>query len=381
MSTQTLTRRMPAVPDFVGGLENSPDDIQVTTIDAPTAAWCENCPLVAEFSFSPGQFWAAASCLGLISTKLQSEKVSRVIYPSFQLFIRLSEISQLLWINLHIQRGAASTKVSLVLSSTQVFCLHPVKRPSTMFRWHRRRHNNNLRYNLAYGESDLEIWPENITEIILADHALRELKQREEALHHRVTALQKAKTLESDSSEFDNASEQLEKTRAQVPGKEYELYRAVSMLDPYFKHLHHDLRDNAQWFMRQDMVRDCSDRGGCCSRNCGCCSHRQLFKGTKGDGHCTTECWCCTVFRGFELSADEKEAISKDLRDRLKAEESGYLLTMANSFFCPLPKRWTPALERSNMVSNSPTTASTPSKSKSRWQRIFGRGSADEKND
>ncbi len=242
-----------------------------------------------------------------------------------------------------------------------------------MFRW--------LGYwSLEYSESRREIGPEKIIEIIVADHALRELKQREEALHHRVTALQKAKTLESDSSELDNTSEQLEKTRAQVPRKEYGLYRAVSMLDPYFKRLYDDLRDNAQWFMRQDMVRDCSDRGGCCSRNCVCCSHRQLFKRKKGDGHCTTECWCCTVFRGFELSADDKEEISKDLRVRLEAKTSGYLLTMANSFFCPLPKCPTPALKSSNMASNSSTTPSTPSKSKSRWQRKFGRGSADEKN-
>lgn len=150
------------------------------------------------------------------------------------------------------------------------------------------------------------------------------------------------------------------------------------MLDPYFKHLLDDLRRYAKWFMREEKVRDCSDRTGCCSRDCGCCSHRQLFKGNKGDGHCTTECWCCTVFRGLELSADDKEAISKDLRGRLKAEKSGYLLTMANCFFCPLPKRPTLAMKSSTTVSNSPT-ASTLSKSKSRWQRIFGRGSADEK--
>jgi hypothetical protein len=242
-----------------------------------------------------------------------------------------------------------------------------------MFRWLHSWHNSTLRYNLAYGQSDKEIGPEKIIEIILADHALRELKQREEALHHRVTALQKAKILESDSSELDNASEQLKRTRAQVPRMEYGLYRAVSMLDPYFKHLHDDLRRHAKWFMREEMVRDCSDRSGCCSRDCGCCSHRQLFKGNKGDGHCTTECWCCTVFRGFELSADDKEAISKDLRDRLKAEKSGYLLTMANCFFRPLPRK------PPTLAPKSSTTASTLSKSKSRWQRIFGRGSADEK--
>lgn len=223
-----------------------------------------------------------------------------------------------------------------------------------MFKWSCYFRGYTKLYFLEYGISQRQILPATIIEIILADHALRELKQREEALHHRLTALQKAKTLESDSSEFDNANEQLEKTRAQAPEKEYRLYRAVSMLDPYFKNLYDNLRDNAQWFMRQDMVRDCSDRGGCCSRDCGCCSHRQLFKGTKGDGHCTTECWCCTVFRGFELSAIEKEAFSKDLRVLLETKGSAYLLTMANCFFRPL-------------------------KSKSRWQRIFGRGSADEK--
>lgn len=54
----------------------------------------------------------------------------------------------------------------------------------------------------------------------------------------------------------------------------------MSMLDTYFKYLHDELRNNAQWYMRQDMVRDFSDRGGCCS-------HRQLFKAIRDDGHCT----------------------------------------------------------------------------------------------
>jgi hypothetical protein len=202
--------------------------------------------------------------------------------------------------------------------------------------------------------------------MLLAEYALRNLQQREEALNHRLIALQKAKAIESDNSELEKANELLEETRAQIPRKEYDLYRAVYMM-PYFLQKDYQLlRENEAWFMRKEMVQDCSDRGGCCSRGCGCCSQRHISKGKKGNGHCTTECWCCTVFRGFELSQDDKEAINKYLRIRLEHKKSPYLINIANSFFRFLPK---PPPE----TPETPTVAAMTSNPKSRWQEIFGR--------
>lgn len=163
---------------------------------------------------------------------------------------------------------------------------------------------------LSYGSQWIK--PEEVIDILLSEHVLRELKQREEALKYRIVAFQKAKEIQSeDDSELENANKQLKQTRSKVPMKEHVLYRAVSMLDSYFKGVHDNLRRDSQWFMRNDMVQDCADRGGCCSRACGCCSQRHQCHGGKGIGHCTTECWCCTIFRGFELSEDEKAEVSQ----------------------------------------------------------------------
>lgn len=70
--------------------------------------------------------------------------------------------------------------------------------------------NDNNRF-LKYG-SDY-VLRSKLTELFLAEHALRELIQREEWLHHKVIALKKAMVIESnensDTTEFDNANKQL----------------------------------------------------------------------------------------------------------------------------------------------------------------------------
>lgn len=235
------------------------------------------------------------------------------------------------------------------------------------------------RYLLFY-RSD-SIGPGDIIKLLLAEHALRELKQREEALNHRVTALQKAKAIEPDSCELEEVNKQLEETRLQFPRKEHDLYGAVSMLTSSLKQDYDSLRCNTTWFMRKEMVQDCSDRGGCCSRKCGCCSQRYLSKGTKGDGHCTTECWCCTAFRGFEMSKEDKMEMAKDFQSRLEREKSGYLINMADWFFCPLPEPPAGAPQTpSDVVMKIPTAVTKiqavvakPLKPRSKWQQIFGR--------
>ncbi|KAJ5880585.1 uncharacterized protein N7473_011638 [Penicillium subrubescens] len=253
----------------------------------------------------------------------------------------------------------------------------------TWFEWGSYRNRD-----LLYYRSDT-VGPREIIELLLAEHALRELKQREEALKQRSIALQKAKAIESDSSELEDANAQLDETRKQIPRKEHDLYGAVSMLTSVLRKDYDSLRRNTKWFMRKEMVQDCSDRGGCCSRGCGCCSQRHLSKGTKGDGHCTTECWCCTAFRGFEISKEDKIDMVKDFQSRLERNRSGYLIDMADWFFSPLPeppavapKLSTVASQTMTVIAKTPTkdmktptvTVTTkPLKPRSRWQKIFGR--------
>ncbi|CAG8154536.1 unnamed protein product [Penicillium nalgiovense] len=228
---------------------------------------------------------------------------------------------------------------------------------------------------LIYGFE--RIGRERIADVLLAEHALRELSQREETLHHRVMALQKTIAIESDRlqpdkttpvestrAELEKTNQQLKEFQLQYARKEYALYQATSMLTSYFKELYDNLRRDPKWFMREELVQDCSDRGGCCGRECGCCAQRcEEVKNSsqrKGRGHCTTECQCCIGFRGFEFPEEDKEEIRRDFKARVELRGSGYFIKLADWSFRPLKRQ-------------------KPSNPKSQWYRIFGMGSTDEK--
>lgn len=189
-----------------------------------------------------------------------------------------------------------------------------------------------------------------MTDLLLAEQALREQTQREEALHHRSKALRKVIAITSDNTELQEVNKELEGAESQYRRKAHALYRAESMLPSSIKSLYDTVRRNATWFMREEMVQDCSDRGGCCSRQCGCCAQRHLSERQKGRGHCTSECWCCISFRGSDLPEEEKEEIRKGLRDRLSYIASHYLLKLATWFVCPVRHK------------------------RFKWQQIFGLG-------
>lgn len=71
-------------------------------------------------------------------------------------------------------------------------------------------------------------------------------------------------------------------------------------------------RSHPRWYMHRVLVEDCVGRGGCCGRECGCCIHREKGSARKhGVGHCTVECGCCIKSRGFELSKEQKDTISR----------------------------------------------------------------------
>ncbi|KGO71215.1 hypothetical protein PITC_062960 [Penicillium italicum] len=91
---------------------------------------------------------------------------------------------------------------------------------------------------LLYGLNSIARY--KLTEIFIAENALRELTQREETLQNRTLALQKAMAIESDGAQLEKANQQLEMTQAQYPRKEYALYRAESMLPPKFKKAYDD---------------------------------------------------------------------------------------------------------------------------------------------
>ncbi|CDM31728.1 unnamed protein product [Penicillium roqueforti FM164] len=130
---------------------------------------------------------------------------------------------------------------------------------------------------LQYGLNTEYLFRFRAMDLFLAEHALLEVTQCEETLHHRVIALQKATAIESNRAQLEEANKQLEEAQAQYLEKEYALYQAEYALDMHAKDAYDSLRRDAKWFMREEMVQDCSDRGGCCSRECGCCEQRLSF--------------------------------------------------------------------------------------------------------
>lgn len=173
----------------------------------------------------------------------------------------------------------------------------------------------------------------------LAEYALRGLTQREEALQHKAKALEKASLIDDNRDQLDYVNQELQKIQAEFTAKEYAIYKNESMYPCPFKESHRSLKQEPRWYMREELVRDCSDQGGCCSRGCGCCGKRDLSIRSKGHGHCTAECWCCIATRGFELPEKEKKNRKDDFKDRLAQEESIYFEMLVNCFFLPLKLR------------------------------------------
>ncbi|KAJ5970995.1 uncharacterized protein N7479_000913 [Penicillium vulpinum] len=74
--------------------------------------------------------------------------------------------------------------------------------------------------------------------------------QREEALHYKALAFEKATAIESDGAERGEAHKELEEIQTQYARNEYDLYKAESMLKPRFKDLYDSLRRDIKWIVR-----------------------------------------------------------------------------------------------------------------------------------
>ncbi|KAJ5707966.1 hypothetical protein N7488_007767 [Penicillium malachiteum] len=112
-------------------------------------------------------------------------------------------------------------------------------------------------------------------ELRKSEQGMRKTVQLEETWIHRLKALQKSATVEDDSTsdtklQVDEINKQFLKIQVQYTEQEFKLYHEVSILPSKWKEAYLDLRLNEKWFMRPEMVIDCSDQGGCCSRDCGC---------------------------------------------------------------------------------------------------------------
>lgn len=100
------------------------------------------------------------------------------------------------------------------------------------------------------------------------------------------------------------------------------------------KRSYDSVREDPAWYLRKDLVEECVERRGCCSRGCGCCQRRpSTTDRQRGIGDCTSECGCCVSHRGFEYSEQEKKAIADQRERMLKTEPPIYLLQMTEAYF------------------------------------------------
>lgn len=178
---------------------------------------------------------------------------------------------------------------------------------------------------------------DKILTILRLDHEIRVLAQREESLGYKARALKKTTDIEDNVEQKDYDSE-IKCTRVQRFKKECHMFRAVTVLPPCLKHDYKSLRLNPLWYMREEMIDDCADQGGCCSRGCGCCARRSLSQDTKTRGHCTLECRCCASFRDPDLTKKDLESIESH-RGQLM-EDYRYSCEMANWYFRPISLRY-----------------------------------------
>ncbi|CAG8075656.1 unnamed protein product [Penicillium salamii] len=85
-------------------------------------------------------------------------------------------------------------------------------------------------------------------------------------------------------------------------------------------------RSHPRWYMHRDLIKECTSRQGCCSRDCGCCVNRKVDESRHlGVGHCTLECACCERARGFKIFSKTKERVKKMYQIEYSAEKSAIL--------------------------------------------------------
>lgn len=167
--------------------------------------------------------------------------------------------------------------------------------------------------------------------VFLAEYDLRQLTQQEEMVQRKVASLRKTAASEDDRSQLHAATKQLENIQSNFPLRERKLHFAVCCLPSRWREAYDDIISRPNWFMSKGLAQDCSRLHGCCSRGCGCCERRATSQRVTGRGHCTSDCWCCAISRGFELSSPQK----KEIRDAFewKLNSALFLCRLGNLFF------------------------------------------------
>ncbi|KAJ5116319.1 hypothetical protein N7456_000667 [Penicillium angulare] len=172
-----------------------------------------------------------------------------------------------------------------------------------------------------------------ISNVLIAEYALREATQFEIVLSEKWQNLQDGEDSEATLTELEDVIKAQKFCRLHICCKEQDLYHAVSMLPEPLKREYDHLRTKPTWYMRKSLIDDCAAQGGCCRRSCGCCEKRHFVTRGKGSGHCTLDCACCISYRLFDFSDNWKMKFRSKMAKNLQDPNMSFLIRLGNTFF------------------------------------------------
>lgn len=150
-----------------------------------------------------------------------------------------------------------------------------------------------------------------IKKLLKVERRLRETVQKEISLKKRYPERSRENSTDRSGSQTEEPKEKLDRLQCDYWMLERNWWEwRHAFPDGPLARAFELWRSHPRWYMHHVLVTDCIAKGGCCGRACGCCLNRDIEPTrTRGAGHCTVECQCCSEARGFELSERDKELL------------------------------------------------------------------------
>ncbi|KAJ5179888.1 hypothetical protein N7492_003098 [Penicillium capsulatum] len=115
---------------------------------------------------------------------------------------------------------------------------------------------------------------ESLSSVISAENTLRGAAQRAEALEKGLRVLQKVQDTPEDEQKLQRYTEELKEIPKTYCARQQDLHEQVSLLPRDLREAWYAVQKVPTWYLRDELVKDCIGRDGCCSRACQCCHHR-----------------------------------------------------------------------------------------------------------
>lgn len=189
--------------------------------------------------------------------------------------------------------------------------------------------------NFEYGKG-LQISSTVFHEIIMCETILRELVQRLEKIENKIKELQVLQyPTKEDLSQLEIHEKKLALAKEIVIKSRFDLWVQEGHLpEKPLKRVYQQIRENPGWYLREELIKDCKSRGGCCGRSCRCCEKRaSTSKPDYGIGHCSLSCWCCDKDRGSEIKCEDVAKMELANFSSLADTNLARLLALTEAYF------------------------------------------------